>query len=110
MYFVSITEDLYKQIADLKDRIAYLEQENKVLKEENGRLRQENDRLKERLGLNSTNSSLLPSRDLYRAKKTCPRSGRKPGAQPGHKPQGYQLKRPDEIIKVYPGHVLVVRR
>jgi transposase len=103
MDFSSIIEDLYKQIADLKDRIAYLEQENKALKEENVRLRQENDRLKERLGLNSTNSSLPPSRDLYRAKKARPRSGRKPGAQPGHKPQGYQLKTPDEIVRVYPG-------
>ena len=30
MDFPSIVEDLYKQIAGLKDRIAYLEQENKV--------------------------------------------------------------------------------
>ncbi len=99
MDFPSIIEDLYKQIADLKDRIAYLEQENKILKKENARLRQENDRLKERLGINSTNSSLPPSRDLYRAKKTRPRSGRKPG----HKLQGYQLKTPDEIVRVYSG-------
>jgi transposase len=75
----------------------------KILKEDNTRLRQENDRLKERLGLNSTNSSLPPSRDLYKAKKNRTRSGRKPGAQPGHKPQGYKLKIPDEIIDVFPG-------
>src|SRR5690242_6981863 len=89
MDFVFIIEDLYQQI--------------ETLKEESARLRQENARLKERLGLNSTNSSLPPSRDLYRAKRPRPRSGLKPGAQPGHKPQGYQLKTPDEIIKVYPG-------
>lgn len=88
MDFVSIIEDLYRQIEDLK--------------KENTQLRQENERLKERLGLNSTNSSLPPSRDLYRAKKNRSRSGRKPGAQPGHKPQGYQLKAADEIIEVFP--------
>ena len=95
MDFVSIIEDLYQQIEALKERIVYLE-------EENARLRQENNRLKERLGLNSTNSSLPPSRDLYKAKKNRPKSGRKPGAQPGHKPQGYKLKAPDEIINVFP--------
>ena len=95
MNFSAIIEDLYNQIEVLKKRVAYLE-------EENNRLRQENDRLKERLGLNSINSSLPPSRDLYRTKKSRPRSGRKPGAQPGHKPQGYKLKIPNEIIEVFP--------
>ena len=72
------------------------------------------DRLKERLELNSTNSSLPPSRDLYRAKRhNRPRSGRSPGAQPGHKPQVYQLQVPDEVIDVFPqvcscGHLLEV--
>jgi transposase len=110
MDFSSIVEGLQQQIETLRQRIVYLEQENAVLREEvknlkedNSRLRQENDRLKERLGLNSTNSSLPPSRDLYKAKKTRMRSGRKPGAQPGHKPQGYKLKPPDEIIDVFPG-------
>lgn len=110
MDFSSIVEALQQQIEILNQRIVYLEQENtalreemKILKEDNTRLRQENNQLKERLGLNSTNSSLPPSRDLYRAKKNRTRSGRKPGAQPGHKPQGYKLKTPDEIIDVFPG-------
>lgn len=88
MDIISILEDLYQQI--------------EALKKENAQLRQENERLKERLGLNSTNSSLPPSRDLYRAKKNRSKSGRKPGAQSGHKPQGYQLKTPDEIIDIFP--------
>jgi len=96
MDFISIIEDLYFQIETLK-------KENVQLRQENAQLRQENDRLKERLGLNSTNSSLPPSRDLYRAKKNKTRRGRKPGAQPGHKPQNYKLKTPDEIIEVFPG-------
>ena len=102
MNFLAIIEELQHQIELLRERIVYLEQENQTLKEENSRLGEENDRLKERLGLNSTNSSLPPSRDLYRAKKNRPRSRRKPGAQPGHKPQGYKLKTPDEIIEVFP--------
>ncbi len=61
MNFISIIEDLYQQI--------------KTLKKENAQLRQENNRRRERLGLNSANSSLPPSRDLYRVKKNRPRSG-----------------------------------
>lgn len=75
MDFYFIIEDQYYQIEVLKKRIVYLKKENKALKEENTHLRQENDRLKERLRLNSTNSSLPPSRDLYRAKKNRLRSG-----------------------------------
>jgi transposase len=114
MDFFSVIEDLNKQIAALKNRIDCLEQDNAVLREENIQLRCENDRLKERLGLNSTNSSLPPSRDLYRAKREArPRSERRPGAQPGHKPQLYQLKVPDEVIDVFPqacscGHSLEI--
>ena len=53
--------------------------------------------------MNSTNSSLPPSRDLYRTKqKNRPKSNRNPGAQPGHKPQGYKLQTPDEVIDVLP--------
>ena len=90
-------------IEDLKTQIGYLEQRIKYLEQENSTLRQENERLKERLGLNSQNSSLTPSRDLYQAKrKNRQKSPRNPGGQPGHKPQGYQLKTPDEVIDVFP--------
>lgn len=101
-------------IEDLKNQIGYLEQRIKYLEQENSTLRQENERLKERLGLNSQNSSLPPSRDLYQAKrKNRQKSPRNPGGQPGHKPQGYQLKTPDEVIDVFPhycscGHKLKI--
>lgn len=72
----TIIDDLIKQIETLKARVVSLEQENALLqqanvllRQEDGQLRRENDTLKERLGLNSKNSSLPPSRDLYRAKK-----------------------------------------
>lgn len=106
--------DLQKQVNNLKQRIDYLEQENATLRQENAHLHQENERLKERLGLNSKNSSLPPSRDLYQAKrKNRQRSSRNPGGQPGHKPQGYQMKVPDEIIDIFPdacscGHKLEI--
>ncbi len=42
--------------------------------------------LEDRLGTNFSNSSLPPSRDIYKAKRSHrPKSGRKPGGQPGHK-------------------------
>ena len=83
----TIINDLIKQVRILKARVGYLEQENALLqganvllRQEDSQLRKENETLKERLGLNSKNSSLPPSRDLYRAKKnTRPPSGKKPG-------------------------------
>lgn len=75
----TIIDDLIKQVETLKARVEYLEQENALLQGANVLLRQENETLKERLGLNSKNSSLPPSRDLYRAKKnTRPPSDKKP--------------------------------
>lgn len=59
--------------------------------------------LEDRLGANSSNSSLPPSRDIYKAKRSHrPKSGRKPGGQPGHKPSSYKLQPTDEIINVMP--------
>lgn len=117
----TIIDDLIKQVETLKARVGYLEQENALLqqanvllRQEDGQLRKENETLKERLGLNSKNSSLPPSRDLYRAKKnTRPPSGKKPGGQPGHQFQGYQPQSPDEVINVFPekcscGHSLEI--
>lgn len=59
--------------------------------------------LEERLDTNSSNSSLPPSRDIYKAKRyDRPKSGRKPGGQPGHTPSSYKLQPADEIINVMP--------
>jgi transposase len=48
-------------------------------------LKKDNDLLREKLNNNSKNSSLPPSQDLKKKKKMHPKSGRKPGGQPGHK-------------------------
>ncbi|MCE3230653.1 MAG: Mobile element protein [Alphaproteobacteria bacterium] len=91
MNFSAVIADLNNQITALKKPIDCLGQENAALRQENTRLRYENDSLKERLGLNSTNSSLPPSHDLYLNKRhKRPRRNKKPGPQPGHKCQSYQ--------------------
>ncbi|MDX5498168.1 MAG: DUF6444 domain-containing protein, partial [Wolbachia endosymbiont of Lasioglossum nitidulum] len=61
----------------LEGRIEELEAENKAL-------RIENAELKERLGLNSKNSSLPSSKELYKTKKDKPKSERNVGDQVGH--------------------------
>jgi len=95
---------------ELKAIIEQLREENKLLKASiarleatNRKLLEENQQLKERLGLNSTNSSLPPSRDLYRVKKqnTTP-SLRNPGGQPGHRAHSYQAMTADEVIELIP--------
>jgi transposase len=64
------------------------------------------NKLKEQLGMNSQNSSKPPSTDGF--KKPAPKSLRKPsgkksGAQKGHKGKGLTLmKAPDETIEHYP--------
>ena len=85
-------------------RIKELENEVASLKELVKDLLDRIDRLKNRK--NSRNSSVPPSKDENRPKKTKslrPKSGNKPGGQPGH--EGNTLKMtgiPDEIIKHKP--------
>ncbi len=64
-------------------------------------LEEENIKLKDQLGLNSTNSSLPSSKDLYKIKKKerTP-SGNKPGGQPGHSGAYRQRCEAHEVIKV----------
>ncbi|KLT23095.1 transposase [Wolbachia endosymbiont of Armadillidium vulgare str. wVulC] len=78
--------------------------ENVNLKEEIKALIRENDSLKakiveleDKLGLNSQNSSLPPSRDIYR-KKAKKKSDKKPGGQPGHKVHKRKLMAADEVV------------
>ncbi len=78
------------------------EQEIFILKNEKEALKIENSQLKDKLGLNSTNSSLPPSKDLYKIKdQTKPKSTCKIGAQNGHAGKNRKLHEPDEIIHCY---------
>jgi transposase len=100
---------LYKELAiqldQLREQNEVLVKENKLLREANSKLIQEINELKEKLGLNSTNSSLPPSRDLYAIKrKDKAKSDRKPGGQPGHPGYSYQLLPPDEVIDCLAQH------
>ena len=73
------------------------------LTSENQSLKQELKKLQDKLNINSSNSGLPSSKDVYRIeKKSKPRSGRNPGGQPGHKYKGYEFKVPDKIVNVVP--------
>lgn len=70
------------------------------LRIENAALRKEVEDLRSKLGTNSRNSSLPPSQDPFRPKVKKKPSGRKQGAQPGHKGHSRQIYPPDQISKV----------
>lgn len=74
--------------------------EIKTLKLANNLLTTENVKLKDQLGLNSTNSSQPPSKDLYKS-KTIPlsKSDKKPGAQLGHIGVSRKPLPPDHIVE-----------
>lgn len=85
--------------------------ENGNLKEEIKALITENDSLKakiieleDKLGLNSQNSSLPPSRDIYR-KKGKKKSDKNPGGQPGHKAHKRELMAADEVVSCTIGKI-----
>ena len=77
------------------------------LQDQNAALQTQVKELLARLNMNSTNSSKPPSSDGYK-KKTKTRSlrektGKKPGAQPGHDGAGFSLPpEPDEVIECLP--------
>ena len=103
--------ELAAKDAELADKSAALAEREKKLAE----LELENKKLKERLGLNSSNSSKPPSTDGYNkpaadsnksSKKRSLRkkTGREPGAQPGHKGHGMKFisEQPDTIEEHLP--------
>jgi transposase len=76
---------------------------NRKLSEENLSLSKELKNLKDKLNINSSNSGLPTSKEIYKRKKSSrPKSERKPGGQPGHKSNFYQSKAPDEIVDILP--------
>ncbi len=82
---------------NLEQKVVKLEEKNKILKIENAELR-------ERLGLNSRNSSIPTSKELYKIKKDTLKdkseSNRKIGGQIGHKGNYRSKMEADEVVKV----------
>jgi len=72
---------ILERLLALERRVAELELENIELKAINTELKAENDKLKERLGLNSKNSSIPTSKELYKLKKHKAKSTKRQGAQ-----------------------------
>ena len=85
----------------LAERLLELERYVRTLEAKILALERENKELKDRLNLNSTNSSLPSSRDLYKIKRqNRPASGKKPGAQVGHKGVSRDPMVPHETISL----------
>lgn len=70
------------------------------LKAENKALRIENAELKEKLGLNSKNSSIPSSKELYKMKKDKPKSERNVGGQIVHKGNYRAKMEADKVVKI----------
>ena len=92
-------DDLWAVISELRAEIRYLRDENAALRNENAALRKEVKDLRSKLGTNSKNSSLPPSQDPFSPKSKRKPSGRKQGAQPGHKGHNRQKYPPGQITK-----------
>lgn len=92
--------DLLEFCESLKQTIEKLEAKIEELQAENKALRIENAELKERLGLNSKNSSIPSSKELYKITKNKPKSDRKIGAQVGHEGNWRAKMDANEVVKI----------
>lgn len=96
------TETIENQTETIENQTSVIEKLRSELSEKNATIK----KLKEQLGMNSQNSSKPPSTDGFtkpQPKSLRKPSGKKPGAQKGHKGNGFKLMRnPDETIKHYP--------
>ena len=91
----------------LEEKVAFLEklvqQLVQQLVQENATLKKENASLKERLGLNSTNSSLPPSKDWKKNKKVEEAKPHKPsGGKLGHQGHFRTLLDVSEVDQIQP--------
>lgn len=98
----NLVNSLLSKIEQLEARISELESENIQLRAENAQLRAENTDLRQRLQLNSRNSSQPPSKDIYKIKPALPKLSKgKQGGQLGHKGRTlWQSINPDEVIEL----------
>jgi transposase len=104
-------EDLAGEVVELRSLVGRLTARLDAVEAENAELRAENVELKRRLGQNSTNSSVPPSKDSLaaKAKQRADRSSRvrskdrKPGGQPGRQGAGLMpTPDPDRTQRVDP--------
>ena len=90
-----------EELTQVSEKVSQLAEENNELRRINNKLVEENNRLKERLGLNWKNSSLPPSRELYKQKRAeRKKSERNPGGQPSHPAHQYKPMEADELVEV----------
>ena len=86
---------------DLSNR--KLVEENALLRRENLLLKTKINSLEDKLNINSSNSGLPSSKDVYKIeRKSKRRSTLKPGGQLGQKPRSFEFKVPDKVINVVP--------
>ncbi len=86
---------------NLEESLAKLILENQTLKSQVQALIKENYELKEKLGLNSKNSSIPSSKELYKIKNNSKRkSDNKQGGQVGHRGYFRDKIKADEVIKI----------
>jgi len=86
-HFGDRLDELERMLGMQAEEIRVLRLENQRLKNENSILRERVKHLEERLAKNSSNSSKPPSSDgpaKPKPKNLRPKTGRKPGGQPGH--------------------------
>ena len=89
----------------IKDLIKLIEQSHREMSARMMQLEQENQALKERLGMDSHNSSKPPSTDFKKNKKkkrSHKGSGKSSGGQPGHKGHYRELLPESEVDQVVP--------
>lgn len=84
---------LLNKLEDLSKRFEALEADNK-------KLRLENTQLKERLNINSSNSSLPPSKSLKKKRSHRQSSGKPSGGQPGHQGHYRALLPSDQVDSI----------
>lgn len=90
---------LEAQVARLVEAVAARDAEIADLRAENARLRGRVAELEAKLGQNSTNSQKPPSSDPPGTRPSKSPTGRKRGAQPGHKPHKRVLLPPEQVTR-----------
>ena len=104
----ALIADLQQQVADQQRQIAEKDKRIAELTEENHSLASRVEELQQKLGLNSKNSSISPSQDPFRSRKSSSQSlrqssGRRPGGQAGHPGANINLQHePDEEVEHFP--------